>query len=553
MSNKFFIIMLFGALYGGSAATFAQKITVQYSASQVYNPYKETVAGVLQGDESGVYILKNEYSGGFLNRSVAPVLQKYDNKLDISFTQAYKISAGDDGRYMLDEFLYMGRGFAMFTSSYDRSTRRQTVYGTRIALDGRAVGKAQSVLEYDFEERADRASINIVTSDDTTKALVYFEVERTTKAENDKLIFGVYDEKLQKIWGKKIVMPYSARKLDIVSCTVGNTGDVFVLCKIYDIDSRQELKKNDDGKKQSAFKYLLLQYNAQSDAPKESEISLPNKQIVSLKYRLTDQGNIIIAGFYSDENSRLRGIGGMLVGQGITGIFYAQIDAQTNQTKAVSLKPFDQKFMQTMGRRGTFKTQNGTLTLSPYFVPQRFILRDDGGVVIVSEYVNIYVTEVRNANGTVSRTYHYDYMDIMITNVDAQGNVVWNAVVPKYQSTVNDGGYMSSYTLMVHGGSLHFIFNDNARNFEPESRGYNNISVRRPQKNVVVIASINNDGAVTKKILIDNKDKKSYLQPRRSRQVNASDVVIYTETPAQRFLGVAFSTNKYGICRLKFE
>ncbi len=545
-NTTFLIVFFFGT-------AFAQKVTSQWSVATPFNPFRESVTNVLQGDNSGIYILKNVYSGGLLNRKVTPILQKFDDKMNLAFTQDYSLSTTDDSKYALDEFVYMKKGFLMFTSKYERSSRTQTVYGIAIAPNGKVDGKPKSLLSYDFEQRADRANINITTSEDTTKALVYFEVERYEKAEKDKLAFGVYDYNLNEIWSKSIVMPYSARKLDIINCSVDNNGDVFVLCKLYEQEMRQETKRRDDGKRESGFKYVLLQYNATEKIPKEYEISLPKKQIVNLKYKLTSKNEVVVAGFYADETSKARGIVGALGGQGLTGIFYALIDGNTKQTKAVSLKPFDTNFEQELKQRnGTLKTKDGGLAVSPYFEPRKFILRDDGGLVIISEFINVYTVQTRDANGIIHTTTYYNYLDLIVTSVSPKGDIEWSSVIPKYQTSVNDGGYQSSYSLMVHDSKLHFIFNDNPRNFEQNSRGFYNIS-RNPQRNVVAIASVDAAGSVTKKILFSNKDKKSYLQPNRGKQINANEMVIYSSKNASRFLGIKLSSDTYSLCKLRFE
>ena len=76
-------------------------------------------------------------------------------------------------------------------------------------------------------------------------------------------------------------------------------------------------------------------------------------------------------------------------------------------------------------------------------------------------YIRVVTTTTTSANGgTTTTTTYYYYNDIIALNFDENGELVWKTVIDKYQMSVNDGGYYSSFFTILQGNDINIIYND---------------------------------------------------------------------------------------------
>jgi len=114
--------------------------------------------------------------------------------------------------------------------------------------------------------------------------------------------------------------------------------------------------------------------------------------------------------------------------------------------------------------------QGKTVELYEYDL-DRLILRDDGGVVLMAEqyYISTYSRSANfasdpyaNNRREVVNNYHYN--DIIIININPDGNIDWASKIPKQQTTSGDNGYYSSYQPAVIKNKIYLFYNDNPKN-----------------------------------------------------------------------------------------
>lgn len=119
------------------------------------------------------------------------------------------------------------------------------------------------------------------------------------------------------------------------------------------------------------------------------------------------------------------------------------------------------------------KKKNKKRILDDLYVKE-IILRNDGGLLLVSEITKEFSRRSpynsaygRSAGGNpYSRRGWIDYYneDIVITNVDNSGNVVWNKVLYKKQFSQDDDAIFSSFFIMKTPSRLRIIYNDEIKN-----------------------------------------------------------------------------------------
>ncbi|MEO6187524.1 MAG: hypothetical protein ABIO82_06405 [Ginsengibacter sp.] len=102
--------------------------------------------------------------------------------------------------------------------------------------------------------------------------------------------------------------------------------------------------------------------------------------------------------------------------------------------------------------------------------------------------------------------YYYD--NIVVMNLDAQGNLIWSNVIHKSQFDDNSDNYLS-YNTMLTGGQLHFLFNELER-----------------RNQLINDQSISGDGKVTRYPPLHNLDRGYEFMPRYAKQVSSDELIV---------------------------
>jgi hypothetical protein len=168
-----------------------------------------------------------------------------------------------------------------------------------------------------------------------------------------------------------------------------------------------------------------------------------------------------------------------------------------------------------------------------------FVLRADGGVVLLAEqfYIRVVTTTSTDANGntTTKTTYHYYYNDVIVINISPEGNIEWTTKVEKYQHSKNDDGRLSSFALQVRGDMMYLVYNERAKQyFDKEERS--GMKGKDKRSYLTLLVTLNADGEYEKEILLNNSVDKVYTVPKLCEQISESEMLIYsTSRKAQKF------------------
>ncbi|MDZ7848739.1 MAG: hypothetical protein U5L96_19525 [Owenweeksia sp.] len=144
--------------------------------------------------------------------------------------------------------------------------------------------------------------------------------------------------------------------------------------------------------------------------------------------------------------------------------------------------------------------------------------------------------------GLLPYTTYYVHNDIIVINVNPDGEIAWLSHVPKTQITTDDGGYYSSYLMMVEKDRINFVYNDHRKNAERLREGRDLKNMGNVKKTVAVIATVDQEGKVSYDQLYSNKNFKAVLVPKRSHQVDRQNVLLF---------GTRGSKSRFGKMSLK--
>lgn len=518
MKTTLLPIVLFLICFGA----FSQDVKVKWG--QDYKiPKKSFIKKIIGEDEKGFYLLRNQ--GQTRSKEGELFLERYSND-NVSLQSSNMILVpkikGESVKY--EQLFYINEKLLLFTSFYDKEAGTNTVYAQYLDEIGRGVSELIRINEIHTLQKKNTGSFEIVLSEDNSKILVCSN-EPFENYANEKIAYTVLDVDLNKIWSTELEMPYSGRELSITNHIVDNFGNAHMLAKV-------NMKPEKAEKKQADYFYTILSYFYSDDIVKEYEVSIKDKSVSDIAFKLSGSGELVAAGFYSNttkgqSNSNTNfGFSSVSYQEQkslIAGSFYLKIDLSTQKLTARGIKEFDRSFLgEFMNERSIDKGKE----LFSYLI-DHFVIREDGGAILAGEqYYSTMVCNYDPRTGIRNCNYHYYFNDIVIVNINPDGSIAWTRKIPKKQHSINDHGFYSSYIFAYDNSTISIVFNDHIRNIVPE-KGKNIKYMNNPRKAVVALVTVDESGKVKKSPLFAARDQKVIVRPKVFSQVKIDQAIIY--------------------------
>jgi hypothetical protein len=218
---------------------------------------------------------------------------------------------------------------------------------------------------------------------------------------------------------------------------------------IYMLSGRNPEKSGTEWKRPQGGRYVVFYFNHETNKLKEYDVSLKDKQIVSVAFGISDASEVQIVGYYSNDTHFA-----------VAGTFLFTIGANAAGVKAASFMPFSKDVLGKFLKKSQVEHD---ATLSDFYL-DHMIMQADGTILLVGEqyYVNeTVVSQPTTGQQTVQYTYNFD--DILVTKLDPSGRQAWSIKVPKKQSTTNDPANCS-YQFFLVKDELLIFFNDDEEN-----------------------------------------------------------------------------------------
>lgn len=455
-------------------------------------------------------------------------IEKYNKQMKLLKTKT--IDMKYKGKKMeMEDVLVLNRELYLLSSFNNIGKRKNYLFAQKI--NPKTLTPSNKLLkigEVNTKNKFQEGAFGFHISKDSSKILVYNE-PADFKNESERFTLSVFDNQFQPIWNKQIVLPYPDKSFFVKEYQVDKSGNIYMLAIVFKDGNRFRKKGKPN------YHYSVLAYKDKGETMEEYPISLDDKFITDLTFRIGNDGKLVCSGFYSDK--------GM---ESIRGSYFFRLDPETRALSDKNAKDFDFKFltanvsdrraakMMEAERKGKKKKQ---AELDQYSL-DHLILRNDGGALLVAE--QHYVTQqtfndsfdpffyngpfLNNRNQQTDFLYHYN--DIIVVNIRPNGEIQWTARIPKSQVTQNNQGYFSSYAMSIVRDKIYFIYNDNRKNFEPESDRIYNFN---PRNSVVAVSQLNTRGEIKTFPVLGVKGGNVLTRPKVCRQTGRKEMVIYGE------------------------
>jgi hypothetical protein len=247
--------------------------------------------------------------------------------------------------------------------------------------------------------------------------------------------FSILDTSLAIIKKMKVDLPYAGKFARIADFSIDEPGNVHVLLR---------WQKSEDS---LDIAYSLYAFPIMNEDVSEYELNIPNKQISSLKFALSPDDQLLVAGLaresFQDKDE-------------LSCLFYLSIDRESGEIKTRSIEQLDKSLLALSS--SDQKTAEPTDFHS--IVMQQLLPADDGGALVLLEKSYTKVTcESEFKSGLMICNSHFHRNEIYALHFNKTGEMLWFKEIPKQQHTIDDEGLFLSYSALRKSGDLLFLYN----------------------------------------------------------------------------------------------
>ncbi len=431
---------------------------------------KANFTKVIGQNKYGLYVLKHK------NNSFRKyfVVEHFDKKMNLLASRTIKIPNAE-----LQKIAITPNGILYFTKYFNKDYTYNLQF---TQIDSNWISSAPKTI-FSGKRLATNDADFIIELDQTKRN---FYTAFYTPIQEKTLIQYAYYENENLITKDTITLPYSYQNISFNKSTLTETGQLFTLFS------------NKKSNKNNVNDYRILGINLKQKQWINLLINDAETHISDCDMAFNPSNNTMqIAGFYGTKNTDEN-----------KGYFSIGINTINLKTLQTIFMPFDRKIVaQIIGAKYEQKGEN----LTKFYI-KKIVPRIDGGSLIIAE--RMYITtqsDVFYINGVPQTSYAriFNNDEILMLNLDNMGKILWNDVVVKNQSSVNDGGYYNGIVIMVNDDNVNMIYNDK-------------LSANAD----IIQVTYNAKGEHTKKILLNSDQFYALVIPSEYSQVTANSIVI---------------------------
>jgi len=449
---KLFLLSGFALL-----SSFFAVAQVQYTAGPALDNDRDVkVNRMLAADDNSFYCFRIRTRG----KGTSYIVEKYDTKKLQPIFSKEVVLDDDDAKARIEDVLYAQGNVYIFRRKYDKNADKLTLYYQQVSASGQVTDKLMPVTSVNTDHY-EFADFDIFQNPSKTKFLVKSS-HKASKEADYSTEFIALDGKagLNKIWTKTVDQRLSNR--DVFSFNFMGFGyqskKNFEFIGL-DFDDQDNIyycyaKEADNStKKEKYYELYMNTLTAGETKPKSVELKFDdNYRVSDIKFLKTSTNEMVVAGYVKDVIER-RGRDLVKVG-----FFSYKVNLGANAVSAKAMYFFDDKML---------KALESNPRRSRYFKYKLdYILPIGDAVYYVGEQYNEEIVTTSSTVGYSSSTYwKYEYMDVIVAKLNANGQFDWVKNVPlRNEMKMNLPHVFKQYIAVPTEKSLYILCDDHPKN-----------------------------------------------------------------------------------------
>jgi len=410
-------------------------------------------------------------------------------------------------------FYILGDTLHILSTRWNRTEDCTEVLASSYDSEGKMVG-AEVLVHKRFEPGEPRKSgLQCTVSPNDSLLLLYFDSENERK-QSEGIHFKCYRPDWKMVWEKDLRLPPAGDILQVHHFLLDNEGCVYMM------SGRKPLKTSSDWQRPQGGQYVVYYYNYKLNKLKQYDISLKDKQVISVDFVMNKKQDVLIAGYYSD-NFQNKAAGTLLFTIGNHG----------GIIQTASYTPFSRDFMKEMTGK-----EKGT---PEYFYLDHLHVSAAGTIVLAGE--QYYTSRYISTDPTTGRQmveYRYNFDDIMLCMMDSSARHLHTLRIPKRQFTSDTNDPNFSYAFTADDEHISITFNDDEENnlSEPSKKWQETALWSGSKVSVTTRVQLSYDGSWTRRTLVDNNNERLLFNPlMQPIDPWASDVLGFDDKRSYKF------------------
>lgn len=398
--------------------------------------------------------------------------------------------AGPGEEYTVEHFFILADTMYLLYSGWNGEQERTEVFISKYLPDGKAAGEAVLIHSRSESGRPRSSGLQCVMSPDSLKMLLFFDGEQERK-QAEGIAFKCVNRRMDVLWEKDLRLPPAPEIAQVHHFLLDNHAGLYMM------SGRKPIKSFSEWQRPQGGQYVVYYYDPFAKRLKQYDISLKDKQILTVEFDLNHKQEVVIAGYYSN-NFKFR----------VAGTLLFTIHAFGGSMKKAAFTPFSEEFMELM-------TASGHETPEDFYLDYLH-LDSSGRAILVGE--QYYVSRFVSTDPTTGRQmveYRYNFDDIMVHCLDTAAQHVWNVRVPKRQFTNSPTDRHFSYAFAPSAERYTITFNDDNSSTERLLSGEDTQAAlwNGSKQSVTTQCEITAAGAMTRYTLCDNGSERLLFSP----------------------------------------
>lgn len=345
-----------------------------------------------------------------------------------------KIPEMNDKEVDFEDIFLLNDRLYVIGSVYNKKTKIFNLVGTEVSDQGILSKNGTVLFDAEVAKKRDRGDFYFKESPDNG-ALLVMHTALFNKEDAVKYEVKLFDDNLKTLFSniEKVKFDDSKKKdyeFTISDFDVNYNDDVFLVINESYRDSKA---------KEKVERFEVHAFKRNNNYTKEVvNINLKDKEIINCKIMTTAKNSMQLLGFYSSVRESGR------ANKDLKGIYSATINLADNTTSTLKFNEFDYPTkVKLLGERRAKKGRD----VKPLYTISTLIEKNDGGIIVLSEHQEVIYGAASGIGPLAFTPVTYIKNEIIVTSLDAQGNLEWSNVLPKEQQAS-----ITTMSVMFAGG-----------------------------------------------------------------------------------------------------